>query len=178
MDFWDVTSPELSSVQVIVSSLVSSRLIRTVSMVVHSLKNSFRRFWFRLWAISLNQLPFRIASLTVVFFRLLCLYKGGHRLAGGLPSIQLEFQKEALSPFLTVTTVAALKSAISSASTGSSEPFHGRSRLDHRNQSHIICKALLNLLNSMIPRPPYSTGLATDVHATLRFPPVSSLSPA
>jgi hypothetical protein len=128
--------------------------------------------------MSLIQLPFKTASLTVLFFRLLCWYNMGHRLAGGLPSIQLECQKKALSPFLTVTTVAALKRAKSVASIGSSMPFHGRSGLDHWSQSHLTRNARLKACSSMISKPPYSIGLATVLHATLHFPPVNSLVPA
>lgn len=87
-------------------------------------------------------------------------------------------QKDALRPFLTVTIVTALKSAKSVESIGTSVPFHGRSGFVHWNQSHRSRRAILNLSSPITPSPPNSIGLATDVQATLHFPPEISLSPA
>ena len=66
-------------------------------MALQKWKKSLRKWWFRLYAMSRTQVSSCKASLTVLFFLQLCAYKRGHRLAGVLPSIQLEFQKEAFS---------------------------------------------------------------------------------
>lgn len=113
-----------------------------------------------------------------IFFLLLCLWKRGRRLAGAWPFIQQEVQNDAEQPLCTVTRVAAVKSAMSSLSVGSSMPFQGRSGFIQANQSHLTRRALLNLFRSTIPKPPNCTGLATIGHATLHLAPVISLSPA
>lgn len=127
---------------------------------------------------SVIHLPFKRASLTVLFFFLEMEYTVGAICFGISPWSHVDSQNLAFSPSPSVIVVAAANRFLSLAVHGVGIPTQGLRGSFHSFQSHRSLSALANFLRCRIPRPPSFVGLHAIVHATLHLPPTIWSVPA